>query len=297
MENQVEIKKILVPVDYSEHSIQACRYALKIASKANASIKIFHAFYSPAYDLIELTGNKSTQRKLREEVTQKLMDGEQDKMQVFLNDLNKYAELKDFNRKLIETEMVPGLPKEEIQEITEAYSPDLVIMGTRGKDAQESSVLGSITEFAIKRLKSPVLAVPIDYTFIGEGNLKNLAYLTDFDESDFLSIKKLMGFTNLLDMTIHCLHIGGKDDNWERLKMEGLKNYFRNSYQDAQVECHFLGGEKNLLPAIDTFIREQKINILSLTSRKRNLIEKVFKPSLAKKLFYHSNIPLLVFHS
>lgn len=297
MESLVEIEKILVPVDYSANSIQACRYALKLASKANATIKIFHAFYSPAYDLIELTGTKSSQRKLREEVTQKLIEGEKEKMQDFINSLSEYAEYKKVPAKNIETVIIPGLAKEEIQHMAEKYLPNLVVMGSRGKNTEENSILGSITEFAIKKLKCPVLAVPTDYTFVGEHNIKNIAYLTDFDESDFLSIKKLMGFTNLLQLTIHCLHIGGKADKWEKVRMDGLRNYFANSYDTTKVECTILGSHKNTLQAIDDYVKVNKINILSLTTRRRNLFEKVFKPSLAKKLFYHSSIPLLVFHS
>ncbi len=297
MESLVEITKILVPVDYSEHSIQACRYALKIAVKANASIKILHSFYSPAYDLIELTGNKSTQKKLREEVTQKLITGEKEKMKEFIDLLSIHPEYQNTPAENIETVIIPGLAKEEIQLMVTKYLPHLVVMGTRGKDTKENSILGSITEFAIKKLKCPVLAVPLDYTFIGERNISNIAYLTDFDESDFLSIKKLMGFTNLFGLTIHCLHIGGKADKWEKLKMEGLRDYFRNSYETTKVECNILNPRKNTLQSIDTYVRDHKINILSLTTRKRNLFEKVFKPSLTKRLFYHSNIPLLVFHS
>ena len=41
-------------------------------------------------------------------------------------------------------------------------------MGTRGADKKTSSILGSITEVAIKRLSVPVLAIPEDYKFIGE---------------------------------------------------------------------------------------------------------------------------------
>ena len=297
MESLVEIERILVPVDYSEHSLQACRYALKLAKVANATVKIFHAFYSPAYDLIELTGNKSTQEKLREEVTQKLIVGEKEKLQEFIDALSRFPEYQNIPANNIETVIVPGLAKDEIQNMAAKFIPNLVVMGTRGKDAKENSILGSITEFAIKKLNCPVLAVPVDYSFVGKSNFKNIAYLTDFDESDFVSIKKLMGFTNLLGLTIHCLHIGGKADKWEKLKMEGLRDYFRNSYDTKKVECHILNLDKNTLQAIDNYVKEQKINILSLTTRRRNLFEKVFKPSLTKRLFYHSNIPLLVFHS
>jgi len=297
MESLVEIRKILVPVDYSTCSNLASRYALKIARRSKAEILFFHAFYSPAYDLIELTGNKVSQKKLKAEVTSKLMESEEKEMAQFLQSLEKLPEIKSPDIKKIHSDIRPGLAKEEIQKICAEFEPDLVVMGTHGSDSLDSSILGSMTEFAIKKLKYPVLAVPENYTFIGEQNIKKIAYLTDFDETDFASIKKLMGLTALLDLTICCVHVGGKSGNWERLKMDGLKNYFSSTYEQTQVECEILSTDENILQAIDNFVKENNINMLSLTTRRRNLIEKLTKPSLTKKLFYHSRIPLLVFHS
>jgi nucleotide-binding universal stress UspA family protein len=296
LDSLLKIHKILVPVDYSEYSVLASRYALKIAQKADAEIRFFHSFYSPAYDLIDLTGNKNTQQKLRKDVTDKLMVGEAENMNNFLSSLNKYVSSSGLPKKKISYEIRPGLAKEEIQKIAGEYQPSIVIMGTRGKDKKENSILGSITEIVVRKLKYPVLAVPENYEFVGLENLNKIVYITDFDESDFLSIKKLMEFTNLMGLTIHCLHIGSKSDKWDRIKMDGLKDYFLKSYNEPKVECDILPSEMNVLNAINNYIKEKKINLISLTSKKRNVYEKIFKPNLTKRLFYHSNIPLLVFH-
>jgi len=297
LDNLSQIRTILVPVDYSEYSTLASRYALKIAQKADAEINFFHAFYSPAYDLIDLTGNKSTQTKLREDVTNKLMISETENMDNFLASLSKYITASRIPSEKISYKIRPGLAKEEIQQIASELQPDLVIMGTRGKDKNENSILGSITEIVIRKLNQPVLAIPENYEFIGTENLKKIVYITDFDESDFLVIKKLMGFTDLMGLTIYCLHIGNKPDKWDKIKMDGLKEYFLKSYNTSKVDCDILTPEKNVLDAINDYIREKEINLISITSRKRNVYEKFFKPNLTKRLFYHSNIPLLVFHS
>jgi nucleotide-binding universal stress UspA family protein len=297
LDSLFKIKNILVPVDYSECSILASRYALKIAQKANANIKFFHAFYSPAFDLIDLAGNRSTQNKLRDDVTQKLLIGESDNMSQFLDSMSEYIKGSGLSDKQISYEIAPGLAKDKIQKVASDLQPDFVIMGTKGKDKKENSILGSITEIVIRKLNYPVLAVPENYKFIGLENLRRIVYITDFDESDFISIKKLMGFTNLMGMSIHCLHIGSKPDKWERIKMNGLKDYFLKSYNESKVECDILTPEMDALGSINNYIKEKEINLISITSKKRNVFEKLFKTSLTKKLFYHSNTPLLVFHT
>lgn len=299
MENAGTTEKstVLVPVDYSEYSKLACRYAAKIANKSNSDICLFHSFYSPAFDLIELTGGVQTQQQLRADVTEKLLESEQEEMQKFIEGLKEFPVFENFDESRLRYELKPGLAKDEIQSFASEINPFMVVMGTRGADKKSNSLLGSITEFEIKKLNVPVLAIPEGYKFIGEENLQKIVYLTNFDETDFASITKLMRFTRLFNMSIHCIHIGNKSDKWENIKMDGLKEYFHKAYKDEMVECHMLDNKPDLLHALDEYVSNNSINIISLTHKKRKLIEKVFKPSVAKKVFYHSEIPLMVFHS
>ncbi len=288
---------ILVPVDYSENSTQACRYAVKIANKSGGKICLFHAFYSPAFDLIELTGGLQTQEQLRADVTEKLVESEKQDMLKYIDSLFEFNEFKDYGRDKIQFEIKAGLAKDEIIAYSEEICPDMVVMGTHGTGKKSTALFGSITEAAILKLKVPVITVPVEYKFVGEENLRKIVYLTDFDESDFVSIKNLMQFTRMFNMAIHCIHIGPRTDKWEMLKMEGLKDYFKNAYHQNDVECHILDLEPDLLQSIDKYVKENDINMISLTHKKRKLLDKFFKTSVAKKIFYHAEIPLLVFHS
>lgn len=290
-----KIRKILVPVDYSECSRFACRYALKIACKLGAEIKLFHTYYSPAFDLIELAGAVQTQSQLREEVTVNLEETEKATLEHFLQSLKEFMRECGMADVAISYNIAPGVPEDEIISFCDAYNPDLVVMGTKGKGKGVGSIIGSVTAAIINRIDFPVLAIPEKYTFIGEENVKNLLYVTDFDESDFLTLKSLMNITDQLDLDVHCVHIGEDPNGWDKVKMEGLMKYFAEVYGKTQVGYSFIN-EKNLLLDLDELIRTKSINILSLTARRQKVFEKLFRPNLTKKLFYHTGIPLLVFH-
>jgi nucleotide-binding universal stress UspA family protein len=290
------IRKILVPVDYSECSKFACRYAIKIACKVGAEIKFFHTYYSPAFDLIELAGAVQTQTQLREEVTTNLEETEKSTAESFIQQMKDYLTDCGLPSTRFSYEITPGVPEDEIIHYSEEYKPDLVVMGTRGKGTGVGSIMGSVTAAVINRISFPIIAVPEKYTFVGEKNVKNVLYVTDFDESDFLSLKKLLNLTEQLDLDIHCVHIGDNPKEWDQVKMDGLMAYFSKAYGKTQVNYSFVN-QKNLLEDLDNLIREKNINILSLTSHRRNIIEKLFRPNIAKKLFYHTGIPLLIFHS
>ncbi|MBN1598978.1 MAG: universal stress protein [Bacteroidales bacterium] len=296
MESKV-LKKILVPVDYSEYSLQAAKYALRIAHKAGAEIMLFHSFYSPAYDLIELTGNKETQEKLREELTNKLLLEEKVKMDEFAQTVQKIRQSEKYNIEEIHYEVQPGLAKDQISLYCTVYKPNLVVMGTRGTDKRDQSILGSVTEYALMKLRYPLLTVPEEHhTKLGEVGTE-VVYLTDFDESDFVSIKRLMSYFIDLEPSIHCLHIGDTADKSEKAKMEGLKNYFSYAYPLSKIEYEVIDKEGDLVHSVEQYLKKKSINILSLTSRKRNALEKLFSPSLTKRLFHNLNIPLFVFHN
>jgi nucleotide-binding universal stress UspA family protein len=290
------IKKILVPVDYSECSTFASRYAIKIACKVGAEIKFFHTYYSPAFDLIELAGAVQTQSQLREEVTTNLEESEKATIESYIQQMKEFVKKCETESVVFSYEIAPGVPEDEIIRFSETYEPDLVVMGTHGKGTGVGAILGSVTASVINRIFYPIMAIPEKYTFVGEKNVKNVLYVTDFDESDFLSLRKLMNLTEQLDLDIHCVHIGDNPRTWDQVKMEGLMDYFRKAYGKSQVTYSFVQ-QKNLLEDLNNLIMEKNINIVSLTSHRRNIIEKLFRPNITKKLFYHTGIPLLVFHT
>jgi|WetSurMetagenome_2_1015567.scaffolds.fasta_scaffold373572_1 nucleotide-binding universal stress UspA family protein len=290
-----KIRKILVPVDYSECSRFACRYALKIACKLDAEIKLFHTFYSPAFDLIELAGAVQTQSQLREEVTVNLEVSEKETMEHFMQELKAYLSDCGMPQVKISFDIAPGVPEDEIIRFSDEFIPDMVVMGTKGKGKGVGSIIGSVTVAVINRISYPVLAIPEKYTFIGEQNIKNVLYVTDFDESDFLTLKGLMNITDQLDLDIQCVHIGDDPNAWDKVKMEGLMKYFSEVYGKTQVTYSFIS-QKNLLVDLDQLILDKNINILSLTARRQKILDKLFRPNITRKLFYHTSIPLLVFH-
>jgi len=140
-----KIKKILVPVDYSECSKFACRYAIKIACKVGAELKLFHTYYSPAFDLIELAGAVQTQTQLKEEVMVNLEQSEKETAEGLVKELQAHIDQCGMPEVYISYEIVPGVPEDEIIRFSEMYAPDLVVMGTHGKGTGMGSIMGSVT--------------------------------------------------------------------------------------------------------------------------------------------------------
>lgn len=287
---------ILVPVDYSECAAKAIRYAAKLVAPLNARLLLFHSYYSPALALIEFTGSNYTQAQLQDSVIQDAQAKEDVRMADFIRQICSESGPCEGIRDRMTSEVVPGIAEESILQKIQETNPDLVIMGSKGMGNKEKVFLGSVTEFIINRSAVPVLAIPENYSFAGIENLDNLLYITQFEESDFHSIKQLINLTAALHLRIFCLHLSDHTvGDWDRIKMEGLRAYFGKVYDQINVESAILEST-DLLEALDTYVENNGIKVLAITRKKKKQLTHIFKPRLTKQIFYHTNLPLLVFH-
>lgn len=189
-----------------------------------------------------------------------------------------------------------GYADEDILAYALKNKPDLIVMG-RGKDASEPATLGSVTADAIYNAPVPVLVVPENTPDQESSKFSKVLYATNFDEKDFAVVDKLMSLLKPFEMKLICAHVGQPTKNgWDIARLEGMKDILYEKYKDKEFECRLIVGN-NILNSLEKFIKEENIDILSLTTHKRNMISQLFNPSLARKMVFHTTTPLLVFHA
>ncbi len=290
------VRRILVPVDFSSRSINACNYAIKMAQKLNAEIKLVYAYFdpvvspdpygepfSPLLELDQISKNLEQEARLQMEDLAKKMR----------NNLRKEKTV----RVKIAYDLQKGSPENVILSYSKSYKPGVVIMGTRGSGEKNQSVIGSVTKKIIEKAKMPVLAIPEKSVFMGFNFARNILYATDFDTSDFKAIRKLINLVKPFKMKIYCTHISSHENyDIDIVKMDKLKKHFKTEYKDINIVCDIISHD-NIFEGIDDFIDKKDIDMLTLTTHKRGMFEKLFDPGITSKMLFHTNIPLLVFHS
>ncbi len=289
------VQRILVPIDFSDYSVNACRYAIGLAEKLNAEIKLMHVYYNPVVNSMPLTDTYYYQVNM-DEIIREIEIRAKTSMEKFYSDLKEKIEKDGISGIKIDYALVRGIASEEIIAESEAYKPEVIIIGTRGQGERENDLIGSVTAKIIDETKVPVLVIPEDSIYQGIATI-NIMYTTDFDDSDYLAIKKLVNIMSPFDFRLHCVHIGTADSNvWDRVKMDSLKEKLQKNYSDYEIHCHIIE-DKDFLAGMQEFIREKYIDIISMVTHKRGLISKLLNPSMARKVLFHTNIPFLVFHS
>lgn len=145
--------KILVPVDYSEHSRAVLNYALRFAQKFEGEVTAAHVWETkpnvPPHLKVKTPDGRTTTagELIREEAL--------GAMEQFLRSMNLPAGSR------VSSCILSGAAAEAIVKKAEQGGYDLVVMGTQSRKGFGRLVLGSVAERVIKSATIPVLAVPL----------------------------------------------------------------------------------------------------------------------------------------
>jgi len=141
-------ERILVPLDGSEHSINALKKAIQIAEKHEGKITLLHAYTTHIVPL--------PKEYVITETTPETVDISSE---VGANILAN-AQIKAENAGVqVETFLAMGQPVEKIVEASESGKFDLIVIGARGLSPIKEILLGSVSHGVASHARCPVLIV------------------------------------------------------------------------------------------------------------------------------------------
>lgn len=144
---QFQIKRILVPVDFSEHSQKALRYALAFASQFGAEVALVHIVEQMVYPgdwMYPPLAVTDFATEKREQVIAKLRA------------LDEGSGVKTHHIVRL------GRAWQEVIEIAKEMKSDMIILATHGYTGLKHVLLGSVAEKILRHAPCPVLSVRAD---------------------------------------------------------------------------------------------------------------------------------------
>ena len=289
-------KKILIPVDFSSYSIKACEFGFKLAQVYNAEVILLHVYFTPVYTSSLPYGDVFNYQISDDETVRTILQ----KVHIDLNHLSDTVKNKiasgEFPRVKYTCVLREGIPEEEILRYSKEQMPGIIIMGTRGRSQKDADLLGSVTAEVIERSRIAVLAIPEDTPFNDFTSVKRIGFITNFDQRDLIAFDNFVKTLEPFNFTVSLLYLAeAKDakDAWNKIKLAGIKDYFLNQYPNLEIKYDVVIND-DLLENLDKYIDESKIDVITIISYKRNIFARLFNPSIAKKVIFHSDTPLLV---
>lgn len=291
------VPHILVPVDFSDYSQKALDIAYDWAALLGAELTVLHTYFYPMVNTVPFS-DAFVYDLNSEELVIEMKDVAEKGMHKLMDHLHARNQSAAANKKVaVHSLLLQGLAEDEILSYAQKEKPIIVIMGTRGKDRKESDLIGSVTAEVIDSIKQPVLAVPEGFKYTGIEYLKHVLFVTNFEETDMAVIEGIEKLIRPLDVALHCVHVGPlKHSQWDEIKLVGLNDYLKSKFPHTLVKSDFIRSEDFWL-GIEAYIRDHHIQFICLGSKRRNILSRMLNPSIAKKMLFHTNTPLLVFPS
>ena len=166
-------------------------------------------------------------------------------------------------------------------------------MGTRGRSQKDIDLIGSVTSEVIERSKSFVYAIPEHTPLKTFNDIKKVAFVTNFDQRDLIAFDSLINAFKSFHFAVSFIHLSTDNDAWNEIKLAGIKDYFQKQYSKLELYYNVVK-EDNILNNLDNYVKEENIDVICITNYKRNIFARLFNPSIARKMIFHANTPILV---
>jgi nucleotide-binding universal stress UspA family protein len=138
------VTRMLVPVDFSDCSLDALEYGALIAQRSNAFMKLLHVLEPVSYGLDFTLPHMAQRESSKTAITKRLSD--------LVSALTSAGLASDF---LISG----GLPADSILTAAAAHDIGLIVMGTHGRRGLSHALFGSVAESVLRKSWCPILTV------------------------------------------------------------------------------------------------------------------------------------------
>lgn len=194
------LRSILSPVDFSEQSRHALRWAEEIAARHQSRLTVLAVVDPLLAEAAKMRfgqdlAKAETEPALREFITATWPDDPARSSQAILR-------------------VRTGDPAAVILETATAEAVELIVMGTQGLSGLDKWILGSTTEHVLRRTPVPVLAVPpageqsiVSRAEEGSSGIDRILAATDFSEPSVTAVRYAARLADGLSATLTLAHV------------------------------------------------------------------------------------------
>jgi nucleotide-binding universal stress UspA family protein len=275
----VDIKRILVPTDFSETSNYAIEKACRVASLFGAELYIIHVIEGSPFKLVKPDDKSGSKEKVI--MQQYLMD----KLEKLAKSITKQYHI-SVNTLLGENKVV-----EVIKSAVRDNKIDLIVMGTKGASGFKEVLIGSNAQKIVSKATCPVITT------------KNAPVSADFSnivlpmESWNNSIEKLdyvTPFATSYKSTVHLLGIIESKEKADMRKVLSLLNSAEEYLKERKIPTvrKIIASQHSAKETLE-YAKEINSNLIMVLTDRESLMGSVLPGVFARHIINHSEIPVM----
>lgn len=256
---------VIIPVDFSETSLNAARYGVKLlTANPEAEIILYHVCDKPeSYD-----NRMESLEKLKEELLQNRTAN-----------ISLLAENGDFLT--------------ELEKLTRHRQADLVIVGITERSLLAKVFSGSNAVKMIENKFCPVMIIPFNAVY---SEIKNVMLTTDLKNvvstTPSAPIKKIL---SAFKANLHIVNVNSEHYIELSEDYQAEQEKLRQMFADFNPEFYFLR-LYDVEDALNEFAKDRNIDLIITVHKEHSLMHKLFNAGHTKKLAYDSTVPVVAVH-
>lgn len=273
------IKRIAVPVDFSEYSEYALEVASKIAKLLNGELIVVHLL---GMDKVYLPDSESV-----------LIYDNELHLKLIKNKFKEFLK-KPWLKNIKLTHFIQNYKNfTELNAIAEDFICDLIVMGSHGNTGFKNTFVGSNTEKIVRTSRLPVLVIK---NRVMDFKVERVVFASDFSRDYLPAFKKLLEWLRPFDAELQLLHVNTSEHFMKRTEIEEkvFKFLLQAEIEDISIyDKVAYYDDDSVEEGIFSFSYKYEADIITIPTHGRRGLAHFFIKSLGEDLMNHSEIPIL----
>lgn len=275
------MKKIIVPIDFSEYSEYALETAAMLAKKNKAEVLALHMLEMSEAILTRAGTDMQMETLFFLQLAEK-------KFKEFLS--------KDYLNDVKVTPIVKHFRVfSEVNDVAKEYGADLIVMGSHGASGIKEFFIGSNTEKVVRHSNIPVMVIkhnPILTDF------ENVVFACDFTDDAVKPYINATKFFKKLGSKMHLIYVNLPNESFRStLEMESKVNAF---FKKAEGSLEHYNGVKffsdyTIEQGILNYANIIGADLIALATHGRTGLAHFFEGSISEDIANHSVLPVMTF--
>ncbi|MDO7171106.1 universal stress protein [Mariniflexile sp. AS56] len=275
------MKKIIVPVDFSEHSENALHVAAKLATKYNAEVLALH--------MLEMSDTMlTTSDGLQYEKAAYFYKLSEQKFETFLK--------KDYLKDVKVTPIIKHFKVfSEVNDVAQKNDADLIIMGSHGSSGFKEFFVGSNTERVVRNADIPVLVIKNKLKDI---NFESVVFACDFTEESINPYKNAIKMFEKMNSKIYMVYVNLPNERFKTsVEIEkSVVNFFTKAGTnlDRMNDVHYVS-DYTVEEGVINFALKVGADIIAIPTHGKKGLAHFLEGSIGEDVANHANLPVITF--
>lgn len=283
---------VLLPVDFGKYSLKSVKLGMEYARRTRGRVLLLHSYINERHTMSLPFG--SDRYDSPEDEIKGIKKNARERMEEFTKMLNEKIAAGELPKVKIDTRVTEGIPEEQILHYAQKNDVSLIVMGTSGTNRRRQNLIGSVAGEVMDACKFPIFTVPIGMPDIGLTDITHVAFFSNLIQQDIISFDRFARLFNMRGVEVTIVPVVDKKER--RLvdqSLQQLAQYCREHYPECTFKTKRIA-TKSFIDNVSQFIKDEGIQLIAVPNKKSSIFSRLFNPSLAHRVLFQTDTPMLV---